>query len=403
MNNLLKEGIERGFVKETGQIKKMRIDGREEYYPVYAIKLDLLFYNDKNDRIASWVSKYNDSIKQKFNNKEEFNKLIEKLIVESNESEIKKTERNIELIGQREPGVVLNDGRVIDGNRRFTCLRRLAKKNDSFNYFEAIILNYDLNTSPKVIKILELQLQHGVEERIDYNPIDKLVGVYKDIVEEHLLTAEEYARSTNQSLREINEKIQLSKLMVEFLEFINAEKEFYIARELDLDGPLHELYGLLKKVNNEDEKEDWKNVVFANLIMKPSTDMTKYTRDMKKINQSEFKNDFLEEQIQISMDVFDDIQNLNEEITPEIIRTKIRTNEKKKSLLMESKGNWIEKINIKNAKNAPLCNLNKSINYLEDIDLNILSNLKISDINEFKERYNVLIEKINEIGEIINV
>lgn len=53
MNNLLKEGIERGFVKETGQIKKMRIDGREEYYPVYAIKLDLLFYNDKNDRIAS--------------------------------------------------------------------------------------------------------------------------------------------------------------------------------------------------------------------------------------------------------------------------------------------------------------------------------------------------------------
>ena len=210
--NLLQEGIKSGLVKKTNQIKKMRIDGREEDYTVYAIKLDLLFYNEQNDRIASWVSEYKsqiNNIKSKAD-QEEYNNLIEKLILDSNRKAMDKTKNNIKLLGQREPGVVLSDGRIIDGNRRYTCLRDLSKNYDEkYSYFEAVILDSSLEKSEKIIKRLELQIQHGIDAKLDYNPIDKLVGIYNDIVRKELFTVSEYARNTNQKESEVKKKLNL--------------------------------------------------------------------------------------------------------------------------------------------------------------------------------------------------
>ena len=50
-----------------------------------------------------------------------------------------------------------------------------------------------MTDSKKQIKMLELAIQHGEEKKVDYNPIDRLVGVYQDIVKTRLLTIEEYA------------------------------------------------------------------------------------------------------------------------------------------------------------------------------------------------------------------
>ena len=50
------------------------------------------------------------------------------------------------MVGQREAGVVLPDGRVIDGNRRFTCLRKLHREypnDEKFSYFLAAIIRVD--------------------------------------------------------------------------------------------------------------------------------------------------------------------------------------------------------------------------------------------------------------------
>ncbi|MGC9615221.1 ParB N-terminal domain-containing protein [Staphylococcus pasteuri] len=116
---------------------------------------------------------------------------------------LKKTKNNIKALGQTEPAVILSDGRIIDGNRRFTCLRDLAKEDSKFNYLDAIIISKDIQDSKKEIKLLELYLQHGREERVGYNPIDRLVGVYNDIVKNELITVEEYAKNTEQSTTEV--------------------------------------------------------------------------------------------------------------------------------------------------------------------------------------------------------
>ena len=116
---------------KTNLTTRLTVDGITDEYDVYKIKLDNLYYNDQNDRIATWISKYKaDNHLESFDlsNIEEYNKIIANFIRESDENAFKKTKNNIKALGQTEPAVILRDGRIIDGNRRFTCLRDLAKE-----------------------------------------------------------------------------------------------------------------------------------------------------------------------------------------------------------------------------------------------------------------------------------
>lgn len=135
--NLLKDGVEQHAVYETNLTRKLTIDGLTQAYPVYKIKLDWLYYNDQNDRIATWISQYRAQHEGHAPNpadRENYNNTIEQFIVESNPDALRKTKANIKMTDQREPGVVLADGRIIDGNRRFTCLRQLSAADTRFGY-----------------------------------------------------------------------------------------------------------------------------------------------------------------------------------------------------------------------------------------------------------------------------
>ena len=84
--NLLKEGIETGVVIATAISRKITIGGITQTKPVYRIRLDLLFYNDLNDRIATWISQYkneHDGQTPDPTNREVYNAIIEKFIIES--------------------------------------------------------------------------------------------------------------------------------------------------------------------------------------------------------------------------------------------------------------------------------------------------------------------------------
>ena len=231
---------------------------------------------------------------------DEYNQIIHDFIKKSNPEAIKKTKKNIEAFDQNVPGVVLLDGRIIDGNRRFTCLRELSRKNPKFDYFEAVILERDFNNCEKDIKLLELELQHGKESRVKYNPIDRLVGMYRDVIENKLLTKEEYARGINVSPNEVEKDLAKAKLVMEFLEFINAPKQYHIARELELDGSISELYLMVKKAKSDEEAEQIKIAVFTNFVMKPQGDISRFVRGIKTVMQTEYLTPFLEQQMELA-------------------------------------------------------------------------------------------------------
>ena len=399
--NLLKEGMEQKAVIKTAMTRKLTVDGLTKAYPVYKVKLDWLFYNDQNDRIATWISQYKAQHEGKTPdtaNREAYNNIIEEFIVASNPDAIRKTQMNIELVEQREPGVVLADGRIIDGNRRFTCLRRLAQKNERYGYFETVILDRSIENNAKQIKMLELSIQHGEESKVDYNAIDRLVGIYDDVVETGLLTEEEYSRSTNEPLSDVRRRIEVAKLMVEFLEFINAPKQFYIARDLQLAFPLEELSKLLRKCRDDEEAEDLKIAAFNNILMQPSTDMTRFVRSIKSIIGSDYQEEFLEEQRELAAQVIDTLPPVGKMDTT-TIREVIRANDEVVQSLERSMDKCLTKVKKNETRNRPVQLAEKATTFLESIDRHILLKLGDSELRRLDRQLTKLEAVIAQIRE----
>ena len=297
--SLLIEGVRNGTVQQTDQKVKHTIDGVTSTYPVYRIRIDELYYNNHNDRIATWLSKWradNGGADPITLHRDEYNAIIEGFIVESNTEAIRSTQRNIAAFGQRVPGVVLNDGLVIDGNRRLTCIRRNAAEKYETGWFESVILPDEIASDPKRIKLLELSIQHGEEGKVDYDPIERLVGVYNDIIKVRLLTKAEYARSTGMTEAAVQKLIDQAEYMREFLEFCNAPEQYHLARELAIAGPLGEIATILNKCKYDNERQMVKEYIFANIVAQPEGDITRFVRKFKKIIGTDQQSEFLGEE-----------------------------------------------------------------------------------------------------------
>lgn len=220
-NNLLDEKHIGISVSETDERIVLPIGDGNEPFTVYKIKIDELYYNDQNDRIATYMSQYkqeNHVNEINMDNLEEYNAIMHKFIVDSNPKEIERTKTSIKLNGQKKVAVVLADGRVIDGNRRFTCLRNLQEETGEPKYIKAAILKHDFDQNKKDIKRLELSLQFGEEKPVDYDKIDRLVGIYKTLVEDKMFTEDEYVKcmNGNVSKAEIKKEIAKAKIMNDF-------------------------------------------------------------------------------------------------------------------------------------------------------------------------------------------
>lgn len=387
----------------TNASKKFVLNGVAKVYPVYKIKIDELYYNDQNDRIATWISQYKNEYGNDYLsllNIENYNDVIEKFVVSSNPQSIEKTQNNIEILGQREPGVVLNDGRVIDGNRRFTCIRRLYKKNPKNCWFEAIILDLDIVNDKKRIKMLELTIQHGEEKKVDYNHLERLVGVYQDIVDTKLLTIEEYSQSTNESIAETKKRVDAAIILAEYLEYIGMPKQFHIAREYQIVSLISDMIELFKKCNSQEMIKHVKEVVFINLLMGTITDERKYTKNLNQIIVNGNFDTYYKEQKEIEKKInerrntqrFKSLTDLKmfSKVNVDIVQD---INDSFDEVLLDSKRT--------ETHSKPSQIVTKSIKSLNEIDLNIVNNLtpleKVVVVNQIK-KLNRMVNKISEVA-----
>lgn len=372
------------IISKTSLSRKLTIGGTTKAYSVYRVRIDHLYYNDQNDRIATWITQYkNDIGNVSFSelSKDEYNKIIEKFIIDSNPSAIEKTKNNIALVNQREPGVVLSDGRIIDGNRRYTCLRLLHEEDSSVEYFETVILDESAKNGQKQIKMLELAIQHGEEQRVDYNLIDMAIGAYHDIIETELLTIEEYSSSTNEPINEVRRRLATAQLIIEFLEFMNVPKQYHIAREMQVYSIFSELVPLLKRCDTEESQNDLKRSVFSNTMMGTFADQRKYIRNVKAIMDSGLYSSYMKKQNKITEELeekkaeanicnkrdLEDFVKANEDTTEELQISMDR------SLLQSKKAQ---------TKSRPSQIVNKSLSLLMDIDTRIFD--KLSDVEKSK-------------------
>ena len=250
-----------------------------------------------------------------------YNNIFEKFICESNEQAMKDTKQSIDEKSQQEPGVVLPDGRVIDGNRRFTALRMIERERNIPQYFNAVILQLDakLKADEKIIKELELDLQLGREERISYDPIDRIFDVYNTIEVEKLMTIDEYKIASGaKNTRRINRDIRLAELIIKFIEIVspgeNPIDKFYFAREFKLDGPMEEIESTITKSELKKDIESIKEAVLVYMIsskiVDDQNDTTRVMRDLKNNvlqdnERLQYFLDAVDDKVDVIMDMFD--------------------------------------------------------------------------------------------------
>lgn len=371
-------------LKKTGEKKKLSIqDQCNSTYDVYAIPLKWLYYNDQNGRINTTYKKYssmNGLLEPEAGNSE-YNEIFEKFIFDSNAQAMKETKLSIDDKSQQEPGVVLPDGRVIDGNRRFTALRMIERERGIPQCFNAVILPLDskLKSDEKIIKELELDLQLGREERVSYDPIDRIFDVYNTIEVEKIMNKEEYKKASGAgNTKGINRDIRLAKLIIKFIEIVspggNPIDKFYLARDLKLDGPIEEIEREINKLKS-DNKEDTKDAVLTYLIASKAVDkQNDFTRIMRDLKNNIIKDndrlqyflDSADDKVDDIMDAFEDnpIKSANDLKT--VIRGDLKAQNAAESLIKSTK-RIINKNKIKNERTKVLTeldNIRDSLSYI---------------------------------------
>ena len=385
------------LVNKTDLSRKLTLGGLTRPYPVYRIRLDLLFYNDRNDRIATWITQYqNDNENRALTalSQEEYNKVIERFIIDSNPSSIEKTKNNIAMVGQREPGVVLADGRIIDGNRRFTCLRLLHEEDPSINYIESVILPSSVDQ--KNIKMLELSIQHGEEQRVDYNLIDLAIGTYHDIVQTNLLSVSEYASSTNETEAEIRRRIAVAKMIIEFLEFMKVPGQYHIAREMQVYSLFYEAVPLLKRLDDPQKQNAFKRSLYTNTMLETFADQRKYIRDVRALMESNHYESYIRKQNDLLTELDQQkqesgIHNENE------LKLFIKEHQETREDLKDTMDQALYQSKKSQVKSRPAQIVSKSISLLMDLDTKVVESLSEGE----KDKLNSQLKKLSNTTSLI--
>lgn len=389
----------------------------ENMLEVYRIPFNYLYYNDENGRIASAINREDEKLNVATEDENpKYNTTIAKMIVEDNQPKMKTTKNSIKSRGQQVFGYVLEDGRVIDGNRRFTALRMIAEETGESQFFEAVILpfTYESKADRAEIKRLELAIQMGTEEKQVYDPVDLSVDIYHTVILNQLMTKADYARETNMKLKAISDRINAVEWMRDFLHFINAPKNaYYIIKDTKLYNPLYELAKKIEKqfTKGEPRYEQTKITSFAQLSKMVHTggdtvrEVRDYLKDVVITSSNDGFNDDLEETIDDLRDRFDE-----EPITSAAQFTKVL--ERATSEIREISSEYNQTVNRNNrGRNVEsfIGDVNEALNTLIDMEKgdglignlnwNNFSNDQLNEIRDFLIKINVTSKELIEIYE----
>lgn len=378
-------------VKKTTLTRKVTYGGKTVVYPVYLVRLDKLYYNDQNDRIATWISRYeseNGKGALSVLDTDNYNRIIENFICESNLDAIQKTQKNILVLGQREPGVTLADGRIVDGNRRFTCLRRIQRDSSEPVYFETVIMDMDIQEDKKQIKLLELGIQHGEEKKVDYDLIDYAVGTYRDIVQTKLITIEEYASSANETKANVKKRIEIAEVINDFLKYIRLSEQYHVAREYQVYSLFQEMMAPLKKLDI-DEKKQLKIIVFNNVMMNAVSDQRKFIRVIKALINSGTYKSYFDDQKRLANIIRNKYSTTTVRSKDDIDRFVLENSAIKEELQM-SMNHALLKSSFQIQKTKPVEKVTESISLMIEIDSRLFNKLDMDEKEKLKSELDEL-------------
>ena len=238
LNAFINTGTAEGWLRQTDNVNEIRVNGQSQNQRVYEVRIDRLHYNVQNGRIATFISRYQMEHGKLPEDVEARDELIEKMIEEDNPARLKTTRLDIKTKGQQDVAIILSNGIVIDGNRRFTCLRMLSREESQPRFLRCYI--FPDTFDEKAIKGLELEIQLGRDEKVDYDPISRLVDI-NTWVNGGRMTSEEYRTYANISKGDMGKFLRQIDVLNDFLDFIDRTRKVrelcdYVAESEQGDG-----------------------------------------------------------------------------------------------------------------------------------------------------------------------
>lgn len=205
------------------------LNGQNQDLETYRLPIELTVYNIKNGRFAAeyidLVKKYGEMNPWDKND----SKKIQELLIEIDPKQSSILQKDLLVKGQTDPGIITFDGQVINGNRRRSALEELISSgNSQFRFIE--VSRLPPNVSTQDLWKIEAGIQLSRKVQLDYGPINELLKFQQGI--ESGLSPLEIAKSLYGGFKEseILEKLEILKLITEYLRFIGEPGVFNRAK-----------------------------------------------------------------------------------------------------------------------------------------------------------------------------
>lgn len=185
--------------------------------PKYEIPIELLHFNENNGRIYTAKQMMESKLGYELDSK---NPAHEKYFIEMllpNESDTTILRNDIRDKGQHLAGLIMHDGKLINGNRRYAVIKTLKQRT-------MIVSILPSTLTKKELFEIEFGLQVADDFRKEYKGIDRLFMIKKGI--EVGKTANEMKRDFNVTAAEIRDAEIIIEKIDMFLEYCGRENQY---------------------------------------------------------------------------------------------------------------------------------------------------------------------------------
>lgn len=210
--------------------ERVRIQDKMTNLPVYRLPISLLFYNVENGRFAAeYLEKKKELGRDLSSDNPEDVKEIEKMLRGQSTSKTEWLKNNLKEVGQDEPGIITNEGYLVNGNRRRSVLALLEKEDTKYGFMN--VGRLPPNVTESDIYKIELGKQLARDQKLDYGPINELLKIQHGL--KSGMNEEQIAKTIGFSVEEIKDKIERLEMIKEYLQFIGEPDNFKAADKVN--------------------------------------------------------------------------------------------------------------------------------------------------------------------------
>lgn len=269
---------------------KLRVElaGQVHSLQVYRIPIKLLIYNIRNGRFAAELLEKERELNRRLDPTVHSDaKLIQKLLLNQNETETKVLKEDLRKNLQLEPGIITTDGAVINANRRMAILSQLYEETHEPRFEYLRVARLPRQVDEKDLWRIEAGLQFARDFRLEYGGVNELLKL-KEGRKQGLLP-EDISKSLlgRYTSKQVEDKLEILELIGSYLEFIGRPGEYYFVQDQRNLEKFNSLYGsVIAPARRQGKKEvETVKLIETAFLLIQKTDLTHWNiRELKKIS-----------------------------------------------------------------------------------------------------------------------